>query len=402
MGARMAGHDSGGSVFLAVRWDGFGERLRAICSAMALAELKGGSFRFTWDPSRARVPHPVLDLAQTFSADFAARHFIADPESLPPGPAYVTVTQTGLARLAPELAPDDVRARLGAAFAAIGFAPPLAAAITAAQAVALPGACTALHLRAGDIVYGRFNRKLCFSRKGLPHEIARHLIGVEQGAGRQVVLFGQDAGLIAHLARVTGAVTAARLTPPGPAGVIPSALYDMALMARCDRIIAGDSGFAALAGVIGRARQVAATDLVPQDRALALIHAGLARPPDPDISPEQANFSIAWALADNTDSLTDVQIHALLDRAVQTDPGNAMFRFLQAARHYAAGNIVAGEAVMTAALALNRDDPIRRYFRPDLYAPGCFDAPGAVRAAAAAAAGARAARIAVRRSRPPA
>jgi hypothetical protein len=391
----MSRQDGTQQVFLATRWDGFGGRLRAICSAMALADLKGGSFRFTWDPSRARVPHPVLGLAETFSADFAARHFIADPESLPPGPEYITVSQSGLARMAPALPPAEVRARMGAAFAAIGFAPALADAIALAGQVTLPAHCSAMHLRAGDIIYGAFNRNLRFTRNGLPHELARHLIAAEQAEGRAVILFGQDAGLIAHLARTTGAIPSASLTPAAPAGVIPSALYDMVLMARTDRVIAGKSAFALLSGMIGRAALISAGDLIALPRALALIHAGLAQPQDMDISLEQRNFSISWALGADTAGLTDDQIHALLDRGIANDPTNALFRFLQAARHYAAGNMAAGEAAMTATLALNRQDPVRRYFRDKNYVAGCFDAPGAVRAAAAQ--GAPVARTAVAR-----
>ena len=193
----MKGSAASGPVFVAHRKDGLGMRLGAMIAAMVLAEFTGGNFRFAWPrmPRGARAYHYIADdAAEVFAGDFLQAHLIAQEDfdesrlvdlddevvealrqgRVAPG-TMISILKFVSAKLVFRQA--TFASRAVEAFARIGFSAPMEEARAMAAGAALPAAdVTAIHLRAGDIVYGYHSRKKFIGHKVIPYPLAIDLI----------------------------------------------------------------------------------------------------------------------------------------------------------------------------------------------------------------------------------
>ena len=348
---------------------------------MRLAQLLGVDFRFTW-PLRGQVPsdtsHSIVSAEQFFSADFLDAHGV--DEAATSGFAFprggtndlhslrsqlagavrgLLAPATPLAsRIDPRAVPEVSRG-FSAEFSRVGFHPQIQAAIDAARAVPLTVDVVAVHLRAGDHIFGRFRLLNRFWDKTVPAPIGREMIMRSRGDGHDVIVFGQDVALIDELCTSTGAIDATSLRPATPMTRPAEAMFDIVLMSRCARILAGDSGFAVQAAAIGDQEIELHIDVLPADEALQITRTDLARN-GARYHPLQRSF--AWWVAYHRvrHDIPFAEAAELISAAIEADPENPRARLRLAALSYREGDMARGDDVLIDALVADaRPDQTR-------------------------------------------
>lgn len=356
-------------LLLARRADGLGERLNALLNAMRLSWLLGVEYRFTWPVGNiGRDPqHAIVRADQFFAADFCAAHQIGHADTRTGFTTLATASDLGALReqlaasergllvparplrgwIDPRAVPGIERG-FSAEFAAVGFHPRIDAVIAGARAVPLDSGAVGIHLRAGDIQFGKYRTWTTYWHKAIPVPIARKLIQWSRSTGRDVLIFGQDGALIRELCASTGAVEAATLRPPGLSAP-EAAMFDLVLLSRCVRIISGWSGFAIQAAAIADSKVEHHFDLVAPDVAVAVTRDDLAENGD-RYDPVHQSFAWWAAYYVARHQLPHSEAVELVERALAADPGNPRSRLRLAALHYQVRDIERGDDVLIAAL----------------------------------------------------
>ena len=368
----MKGSAASGPVFVAHRSDGLGMRLEAMVGAMILAELTGGGFRFAWPGvyERGRAYHDIDAAEDVFAEDFLQAHLIAQEDfdetrlvalddevgevlcqgRIAPG-TMISVLKFVSAKLVFRQAPfASIASRLVEAFAGIGFSAPMEEARAMAAGAALPAAdVAAIHLRAGDVIYGHNAKTNLASDKAIPYPLAIDLIARLRAEGMTPLLFGQDADLLAHLRDEHGAYCADDIGDRSGFSPAQNALFDLCLLSRCGRIIGGRSGFCRLANrLAGRVRIKPLERLYEADEAVGIIERHLF---DPDASPlisgRQKAFAARYAFMLAGETIArDERFWRLLELARENDPENAFLLLVYACSLYEAGREDEAEAML--------------------------------------------------------
>lgn len=255
-------------VFFSSRTDGFGERLKALLNAMVLADYLQCDFRFSWPlSSYLGDTHSIARPEDTFAQPFLSSYHeanvpdnfveldsVQDITSLTPSePTTIQVSQINILKQYPSLTEKispDVFAR---AFKTIGFSDSLMKAINMANRVHLHSPCVSLHLRSGDIVYGRYRFDDRYTNKVISYAQADFMISECKKNGINVVLLGQSNHVCRALADKYDCLFFGDDPKIGALSTIQQAIFDMVLMSRTDKIYAGNSGFSQLAELIGKA-----------------------------------------------------------------------------------------------------------------------------------------------------
>jgi hypothetical protein len=381
-----------GLTFVAARSDGLGERLRALLNAMALAQATGAGFAFNWRSIRPRdIPfHDTLPVNETFSRDFVNRFHIANgplkrlaPASLniadaaiaaawdtdgalgdvvlDDGPVHhVLVGQNDLSRQAPALArtvalPPDMRAL----FDAIPFSPAMDAARRAAARVALPDDVTAIHLRAGDIIYGHHRFSGRYHGKVCPYPIAMGIARDLRAKGRTPLIFCQDQAVGPLFKAEAGAILAHEIDVGTEFSRAQQALFEISLMSRCTEIIAASSGFALAAALVKGRTARNPRKAYPAETAVHLIEdAVFTEPPWAGVSDLQRAFA-CWSAFDLAGHLVppDDRFRRLLDLGRRLDPENGFLDLVHACDLYLQDAPARAEALLTGLLSTGWGDP---------------------------------------------
>lgn len=267
-------------VAVADRPDGLGARLCAIFNALLVSEITGCHFAFTWPETYVNTDnfHAVPEVGHVFSDAFVKLHYLS-PSSishLSPTPLLLPnkmpVEQAQhyfnshlqeynislpwnqlLRRLA--VSPEERRHLVLSVTSRMQLSDELAEVRRRAASLAFPRRSTAIHLRAGDIVYGRFAENPNFAGKTIPAPLAKLIIDEDQ-SDACFVLFGQEPEFASMLAAKGIALDGAQILPDLNSSPISWALKDVFLMARCGGYYAGSSGFIAFAENIGNCRPV--------------------------------------------------------------------------------------------------------------------------------------------------
>jgi hypothetical protein len=259
---------------------------------MALAEFFDGEFVFDWPRHfRTGSGRDLASAGKFFTPAFLERHL---RRGLAKGavrakPAYMRRMHPRRVRnfLAGRAVPtewnlaqfDDLRPLLPLRdtiyrdlFERIGFTRRIRAAIEAAREVPLGRDPVAIHLRAGDVIHRFYRFEGRFARKVLAFPLAGSLAKSLQDAGADLILFGQDPSVVSYLRASTGCRVASDLKPghvrPGP----EAWFFEVALMARCGRIISGTmSSYSTIAARIGLSEQQNGYDLFGAETAKGII-----------------------------------------------------------------------------------------------------------------------------------
>ncbi len=357
---------------LSRRGDGLGERLNSLLNAMRLAEILGVDFRFTWpigwvgkDPL-----HAITRADEFFSADFLGDHLMATDDARRgfeelTGPADLDSLRRQLAAadrglMAPgrplstlidQQALPAVNRGFAAAFDAVGFHPSIDAVIAAARAIPLDARTVGIHLRGGD-TFGHYRAWTAYWYKIVPLPVARALILRFQAEGCQVVVFGEDTQTIVDLCGTTGATDASTMRPTTAMTSAEAALFDMALLAQCDRIVSGWSGFAIQAASISDKSVEHYLDIVPPSDVIAATRSDLG-PHDDRYDPARRAFAWWAAYYGARHELTHDESVELVRASIDADPTNPRARLRLAALSYREGLLESGDDALVDALVID-------------------------------------------------
>ncbi len=362
--------DESAKCFVASRTDGLGERLRGLINAMILAEHFGVEYKFIW-PERgagSQQHHAIVRARATFNRTFLGLHHIEKitPEEYPPltgrlqPPAEIrallaspvkgiAVTQEPIDRLIDLRELKNLRGKYRRAFYRIRFTKEALLAVESATIVPLPRNAVAVHLRAGDIIYGSFRMSSAATHKAACYPVVKQLIMRLKAEGKNPIIFGQDQTVCRLLADKFGLVLATDIVTYDDQ--LCAALSEIVVMSRCDEIYAGASGFSILAGLIGdKKRQSPAGEQTPQEVIDCI--AGdkeLDDPasPLPALQRAYAYYMIAYV---GIDAVADDIVVAALGQALDYDPINAFYAVNKANLEARAGNLTAAEATLKQAI----------------------------------------------------
>ena len=274
-------------IFVAQRNDGLGERLRAIINAMACAEIFGGEFKFCWQSNlKNNKWHSVKSADEIFSKDFIDKYHLSDPvrNDVKPINSFSAVSDVGAYACETSLLTPEFFGRFGSdtlknymasvrkSFESIKFSESIQIVINEAKSIQLAPNAVALHLRAGDIIFGNFTLNLSYVQKVVPLSIACDLIETLKKDHKQVILVGEDQSVLAYLRDHYDNVELASELEVRQLDQVEKSFFDMVLMGRCSCIYAGSSGFAAAASMLYGAslRSLESTYSVEQSSKISL------------------------------------------------------------------------------------------------------------------------------------
>lgn len=256
-------------IFVANRHDGMGERIRTILNAMVLAKKYKGEFVFSW-VTDDMLFHATSDKDLIFNKDFQQRSLRerTNLEKLKLLPIRkipnlkeedlekydgILIEQFNIERLLPYPYKNFESISYQQAFNEIGFSDRLMDAKNYANSINLSNKTVAVHIRAGDIVYGRYRNMSVFYEKVTPFYLLEHVIENLINNEFDIIIFGQDDGFCNYLAGKHEA-TYSKTFLKFEYNESQIALFDVVLMSRCEAIIAGHSGFAVLSEWIGASK----------------------------------------------------------------------------------------------------------------------------------------------------
>jgi len=354
------------TLIAATRTDGLGGRLLAMANAKALADRLGYRFGFTWN-SRAisnQESHSVDVVRNVFSAEFIDNHWLGDKIGdarfgMLGGTVFTAASLDAIARRTRlrgwicndfdifDFFRDDGAGpiRMSETLGRFGFSPAVRQALDAAAACRFPGPTAALHLRSGDIVRGHHRRSLVFANKVVPSTLAKAIVTELSSMGLKTLLIGQDRATLDYLKAETGALLTSDFGSGEFKGDTASAFFEMALMARCRQIHAGNSIYAVVASVMGDTPFVGAGALFGARRAAEIVLEEL-RTHGPCYHPLEAAFGYQWAFLSLEDEIDPAQGREILEKAQALDPQNDGYPMKIAGTFFREGNHAAGEAIL--------------------------------------------------------
>ncbi|RZJ95819.1 MAG: hypothetical protein EON88_09450 [Brevundimonas sp.] len=354
------------------RPDGLGIRLQCLLEAMHLSDLLGAGFAVVWpDPVEGVEHHAVRPAIETFTQAYCDAHVVERPDAgayaeVPPSitdlsdlAAVADGTGGWMVRRANVLGnlPEALRKPAGGGFRrlfdSIQFQPHLSAAIAQADDVPLPETPVALHLRAGDIIYGKHRFGARFTRKVISLPIARQLIERLKEQGRSVVLFSQDPAVARLFREEYGVIVAADTAPQGDP--VAQALFEIALMARCGEIYAGNSVFAQIAALIGESALIDPEAVFDRARQAKLIEFDLFRHRRQKAYPALHTAFAAWSGAEPQFRRAPERAIRLVEVALKYDPDNVCYVLKLASLLCRTSRVAEANALIDAELADRAD-----------------------------------------------
>lgn len=324
-------------IYFANRKDGLGERLRAMLHALKCAKENDGLFYFSWDNilNDFQVTDKVTDI---FSKEFINQYYLSKDtidsldtihlrEAIKLNNQSLISSYDGIIVGQANKAFKDV-------FYSIQFSHQIEYAKNLALQVELPQNLVAIHLRAGDIVYGNYRFNNQYYNKVNPIYMIKELCVKLKEKGYQVILFGQDIAICRQLAKENNLIFANDIMD---SSLITSsaqrAIFDIVLMSRCEKIFAKRSGFAMLSAFIGDAQKIDNFEnmLTIGERVDAFNNAmskeGILN--KPTVGPLLKSFAIAHFLDSTGMSIPNEKKLDLIDESIRLDRDNKLYRLLK-------------------------------------------------------------------------
>ncbi|GHS85025.1 hypothetical protein FACS1894103_6270 [Campylobacterota bacterium] len=352
--------------YIAVRGDGFGARLNGLLNAIVLANQFNGEFRFVWTDSIDEAKyHSILSKEEIFGKSFIEQHCI--DEKMLKKLKIVTLDKVDSIQNYDAVAvhleiQDNDRGQYRQAFETIAFAQPLQQAKQTAKSINIDKQrSVAVHMRAGDIIYGDCRFTKLFHAKVAPFPIVMSIIEDLQSNGYEPILFGQDDELMAHLKDKYHIRLAKEFSNPSFSSA-QQALFDIVLMSRCAKIVAGDSFFAIEGGLIGDVPMVDPYGFFAKNLSLQIIHNAFQKPIDIRVSNMQKAFACVSCLyiLDKQYANDDISLY-LLQEAARQDPTNDLYNFILAMTYYNAGRAQDAEQTLCDCFTNNNAENMFRF-----------------------------------------
>lgn len=354
------------TLIAATRRDGLGSRLLAMANAKSVADAFGYRFGFTWNRRAVsdKTFHVVDVVDKIFSAEFIERHWLgarireSDFDVLD----AAALKQFGLDHGARQRhwrgwICDDFRILdpfrgdeaglfdTSRALRGFSFSDNVRQAIDAAARNRFPRPMAALHLRSGDIVRGKYRTRLVFGRKVIPSTLARAIVSELSSMGLATLLIGEDRATLDYLKAETGASLADDFGAGAFEDRTLRAFFEMALMARCQRIFAGSSIFASIASLMGGIPLVETKMLFDRSRAAEIILDEL-KGHQADYHPLEAAFGYQAAFLNLEDQIGSARARDILGKARGLDPENDVYALKMASACFREHDYASGEAIL--------------------------------------------------------
>jgi chondroitin synthase len=353
----------GRTIFLAQRTDGFGERLRALLNAKALADYYSSEFKFDWKLMYhgGRDMNAVASKELTFSDSFIEDYHVdvinITDQSIGrvddyeqtlshEDDNYFDVTQnTNLSKI-PFLKQVFSEINLADVFLSIKFSEELDHAINAANHVYFDKDSIAIHLRAGDIIFGKAGYTDRYVNKVIPYTLAIMFIKMFHEQGNNIVLFGQDNEFCQFLVKEYNVTYADSLCPKSYTKE-QRCLFDIVLMSKCTKVIAGSSGFSILACNIGNIKRSDPKSILSKKESVLSTIKMLKETSD-DVKKhyKQISFTCNWAISNGRDFIEDKDFNFLVNLGFENDPSNYLFVFLKAIYFFKINDIEQVELIL--------------------------------------------------------
>lgn len=353
------------NTIFAARSDGLGERLNAIFNAILLSEISGLDFKFSWPDSvlLSDKHHSIESVERIFSRTFITNYLVPPEVTVPY--SYISFGRGGISdyidllnnavnsnqRLVPQrsilvdliLAPLELKSEITARILEkMEFSDEIAAIKKFCDAVQVPKKSVAIHLRAGDIVYGRFSENPNFTNKLICAPIVSQITEYYKKMGWEVFLFGQESSTIASIASHYSAIDSSNFYKNEGLNRLEEAMADIFLMSKCQKIYSGNSGFSRFSSQIGVVKVDPVTKIMPKEEWAKLILMEV-RKNSGFYSMEQKAYACFIAY-DYAQESSDGEILAESIRmAREFNPDNLMFQIIEAVNYYNSNNVSEGE-----------------------------------------------------------
>lgn len=364
---------------ISMRADGFGERIKAMVNAICVADITHKKFSFHWAPmlERLRIGHSVDPAESTFSKSFLENHFMEMEEIkrlkiLPfsnverqisnysigeDDTSAITLSQQQLEKQAPYFFQKYVaQINMRAAFERIEFNENLEHARFIGNTLALGASPVAIHLRAGDIIFGRYRFIDRYHGKVLNVPLAEELIRHLRDIGHQIILFGQDNDLIQFLEEKYDTFSTSGICANHKFSFEQQAIFDICVMSRCEKIFAGSSGFAQLSSWIGSSPIVYPGKVFKSEKVTEIVKAYIEDKNNWNrISSLHLAFALRNACVLSKNTIPTSEPYAtFMTQASRFDPENDSYPFSIAIAAYEQGNIGKAEEIIYG--LLSQDD----------------------------------------------
>ena len=357
-------------VFIANRADGLGERLRTLLNSMVLAKKTDGHFIFSWPTSfSANEFHSIDKPENIFSHDFIESYLVdremlnrCELKSLEDIQDIKEDLQGDYRKIGVTLDQKFLKnqindknihiERIGLeyrlAFERIDFNKIVTKAINLARSVKLRNNVLGIHLRTGDIVYGKYRYMDRYHNKVVPFYTVETIVTRYLNMGYEIVLFSQDNEACKYFKNKYGVLLSSDLIPEDYNDV-QRAIFDIVLMSRCKEIVGGSSGFSIVASWIGGSRILNYKNLLSEAEIKSSFIGSLE---DKGVLssnltlPLLKSFSIIHYLQSFKDYNSVLERITLLKECIIIDPTNNFYRLLLALDYYEENDFEAADNIL--------------------------------------------------------
>lgn len=367
--------------FYADRKDGLGERLKAILNAMVLADFYCGSFKFSWQVEANLASSHVIGEPDTiFSNTFLRNHLVNDKPSetydlnskatteepyFEPG-SVVKVTQNNFLTLLPALKKKISTSSFRKCFFKVGFSKEVNNAIEFANKVDLNSETASIHLRAGDIIYGRYRYDDRYTNKVISFAQADYIMSELKKLGVQTVLFGENIDICRLLADKHDGVFMGDFGEVENFSRVQLAFFDIVLMSRTNQIFAGKSGFSQLAELVGNTKITSPNKSFSQLALSEYLFYSITTQ-ELDVDRYQRAFSCWHCVFNYKEYLGTSRAIDLMKIAIELDSCNVFYEFILSVLYFESGDNGKSEEVVERILQFkgvaNKDDNTYRYLQ---------------------------------------
>lgn len=377
---------------VARRGDGLGQRLYAILNAIYLSHLTGLEWGFVWSERFVGDPdHAISPASDFFDEVFIERHMVPnsfgqnfvypsgqlfDREALlaPIRDGRINGWIAGNVHLSNILVSDSLpnsEFSLKTAMSLIGFSERIRKCIAFAESVNIPDNTTAIHMRAGDVVYGYYRKWGRFVKKCIPVPLSRKLARDLIEGGQHVAIFGQSKAALEESGSNQAIIDIASICDGHFYDNDEKAIIDIILMSRCARIVAGNSGFPIQASRVGGIPLVGIQEFFKPAAAVNIIEAdlvgGVAYP-----SLEMALcYWYMWCVARKY--VAPERACGWLESAAKLDPENPIYPYSLANFYFDRKNYDEGDKALARSIDIEVQDASADPKLWDLVASGHFD-----------------------------
>ncbi|WP_350561915.1 hypothetical protein [Psychrobacter sp. CAL346-MNA-CIBAN-0220] len=362
--------------FVANRADGMGERLRALLNVMLLAEKNNGNFIFSWQTNNNDF-HATNEKDLIFSKNFQKQH-IMERKKIKEMQLYslkelssinqaqvkncdgFLVQQGNISKMLPYPYTNFNSMDYKKAFNKVGFSEKVLLAKSHAESIPLSDKVVAIHIRAGDIIFGRYRWEPAFYSKIIPFFLLENTIQNLIKEGFSIVIFGQDDDFCSYLADKYNILYSKNLIKKYY-NESQIALFDIVLMSRCQIVIAGFSGFAILALWIGGGERKSGYEYTPKlDSRLKAFNDFYGNKEgflySDKINPLIKSFSIIQFVHKFQESLSISDKIVYLEKCISLDDENFYYKIFLVSLYYKDNQIAKGDLYLEGQL---RDNKLR-------------------------------------------